>query len=97
MCRKLTPFDSRSRALEVGSAVVNDSLRSLKCHSDSMFMVTRFTKKMDRNLTLMTLDQEPCQLVLIWLMILLLEPCHTGCMFMVALALTYQGPGSALV
>ena len=88
MCRKLTPIDSRSRALEVGSAVVNDSLGSLKYHSDSMFMVTRFTKKMSRNLTLMTFDQEPCQLVLILLTILLLEPCHTGCMFMVALALT---------
>ena len=39
---------------------------------------------MDRNVTLMTFDQKPCQLVAIWLMILTSEPCHSGCMFMLA-------------
>ena len=42
-----------------------------------MFMVTRFTNKMmDGNVNLMTFIQEPCQLVLMWLMTLLSEPCH---------------------
>ena len=38
-------------------------------------------KKMHINLTLMTLDREPCRLVLMWLMTLPSEPCHTGGMF----------------
>ena len=35
-----------------------------------MFMVTRFTEKIDRNLALMNFDWEPCQLVPMWLMTL---------------------------
>ena len=32
---------------------------------------------MDRNLTLVTFDLEPCQLVLVWIMTLPSEPCHS--------------------
>ena len=43
-----------------------------------MFKVSGFTKKMDRNLTLMKFDQEPCQLVIMRLMTLPSDPCHSG-------------------
>ena len=36
------------------------------------------------NLILMTYNWEPCQLILIWLMALHIEHCHTGSVFMVA-------------
>ena len=41
-------------------------------------------KKMDRNLTLVAFDLEPCQLVLMWLMTFPSEPCHSGGLFTVA-------------
>ena len=37
------------------------------CHTGGMFMVIKFKKEDEQNLTLMTLDQEPCQLVPRWL------------------------------
>ena len=48
-------------------------------------MVAKFKEKHWQNLKLRTLDQEPCQLVPIWLMTLPYEPCHTGDMCMVAI------------
>ena len=69
------PYDFRSEALSVGSDVVNDSpFRALSqwwCF---------FNKKMDINLTL-DFCWEPCQLVLMWLMTLPSEPCHSGGVF----------------
>ena len=47
-------------------------------------MVATFKENPWQNLTLMTLDLEPCQLVPIWLMTLPSEPCHTGDVCMVA-------------
>ena len=48
-------------------------------------MAAKLKKKTDRqNLTLMTLNAEPCQLSPIWLMILPSEHFHTGGMFMAA-------------
>ena len=38
---------------------------------------------MDRNLVLLTLDWEPCQLVPMWLITLASDHCHTGQVFVV--------------
>ena len=52
-------------------------------NTSSVFMAAKLKK--DRlNLTLMTHDREPCQLVPIWLMTLHLEHCHTSSAFMAA-------------
>ena len=52
-------------------------------HTGSVFMVAKLKK--DRlNLTLMTRDREPCQLVPIWLMTITLQHGNTSSVFMVA-------------
>ena len=54
------------------------------CHTSSVFMVTKLKKKDRLNLTLMTREREPCQLVPIWLMPLHLEHGHTSSVLIVA-------------
>ena len=75
MCRRLSPIDSQSRALEVGADVVNDHFGGF---SPWWYVYGNkvYKKMMDGNVNLMTFIQEPCQLVLMWLMTLLSEPCH---------------------
>ena len=46
------------------------------------YMLHRFIEIKDKLfLTLMALSLELCQLVLLWLMILISEPCHSGGVF----------------
>ena len=47
-------------------------------------MVAKLKKRDRLNLTLMTLDWKPCQLVKIWLMTVRSEHCHYGVVSMVA-------------
>ena len=64
------PNDSLCGTLSVESNMVNDST-FMHCHTGGVFMAAKLIKKTDRqNLTLMTLNAEPCQLSPIWLMIL---------------------------
>ena len=81
MCRRQTSIDSQSRVFEVGSDIDNDSLGSLVSVIACLWYQGLLKKKMDRNLTLVTFDQELCQLVLIWFMTLPSEPCHNGGVF----------------
>ena len=76
--------DSLCGTLSVESNMVNDST-FMHCHTGGVYMAAKLIKKTDRqNLTLMTLNAEPCLLSPIWLMILSSEHCHTGGVFMVA-------------
>ena len=60
------------------------TLHSEPCYSGSVFMVAKCNKKDGQHLTLMTLNQEPCKLVPIWLMTLSSQHCHTSGVNMVA-------------
>ena len=78
------PNDSLCGTLSVESNMVNDST-FMHCHTGGVYMAAKLIKKTDRqNLTLMTLNAEPCLLSPIWLMILSSEHCHTGGVFMAA-------------
>ena len=74
--------DSRSRALSVGPNMSNDYSFTAWSHWQRILVAK--LKKDRLNLTLMTRDREPCQLVPIWLMPLHLEHGHTSSVFMAA-------------
>ena len=57
--------------------LINTSLKSLVSVMACLWYQS-LQNKTDRNLNLVTFHQEPCQLVLIWLMTLPSEPCHSG-------------------
>ena len=79
---KPNPNDSRSRILSVGPNMANAN--SFREWSHWQRIYGSQIKKDRLNLTLMTHDREPCQLVPIWLMTLHLEHGHTGSVSMVA-------------
>ena len=79
---KPNPNDSRSRTLSVGPNMANAS--SFRAWSQRQRFYGSQIKKNRLNLTLMTNDREPCQLVPLWLMHLHLENGDTGRVFMVA-------------
>ena len=80
---KPNPNYSRSRALSVGPNMANASSFREWSHWQR-FYGSQIKKKDRLNLTLMTHDREPCQLVPIWLMTIPLQHFHTGSVFMEA-------------
>ena len=81
--KKPKPFDFGSRALSVGPNVVNNSPFRALLHWWHVYC-SKIKKKDRQNLTLRSLAREPCQLVLIWLVLIYLKHCHTGAVCMVA-------------
>ena len=75
--------DFWSGTLSVGPNMVNDSPFRALSH---WWRVdgSEIKRKYWQNLTLMTVNREPCQFVPVWLMTLSLDPCHTGSVCMVA-------------
>ena len=78
---KPNPKDSWSGTLSVGPNMFNDSLFGSLPHWWCVYG-SKIWKRAWPNLTLMTLDREPCQLVPIMIMTLHWEHCHLGGVFM---------------
>ena len=72
------PYNFRSGALSVGPDVLQSLVTVVACYGKKKQQTD------GQNPAQMTLDWENCQLVPIWLMTLLLKPCHTGGICMVA-------------